>query len=483
MLTSYLPYKKVRCYILIYIKRKVLKKMNKNLREDSISSLIAKFAIPVIIGLLVNAVYNIVDRIFISNYVGEEALASLMIVFPIMMFIFALSVLIGNGASNLISIRLGENKEHQANKIFTNTIVLNTIIILVIAGISLYFLDDILVFIGATGLVFDYAKTYLSVYLFFTPVAITSYILSTVVRAEGYPNLSMYSMVLSGLTNILFDYIFICIMGMGVAGAALATGIGQTLGFIILLLHFIRKKSSLHIEKESLLPDINVVKDIIVIGFPSFLSMVGVSLFMSVFNVNLNKYGGVPAVTAMAAINSLFTIIIMPINGLQGGVQPIIGFNHGAKLTSRVRETIIKGIIIGCSFSTVAFIVIESMPQVLLSMFIDTNSNTMPIAVTGLRIFMLSLPLISINILAVAYFQATQRAKTAMFLGLLRQFFLLIPLILILPNLFNLGLVGVWLAVPVADFIGIIITVILLKYDFKKEDSSITLNMEASPLM
>ncbi len=452
--------------------------MSNSLGEEKISVLIRKFAIPVIIGLLVNAVYNIVDRIFIGNYVGEEALASLMVVFPIMMFIFALSVLIGSGGSNLISIGLGEGKLEEVNKTFTSTMVLNIITIVTLTSISLIYLDEILIFFGAGGIVFDYAKTYLGIYLLFVPVSITSYILSTIVRAEGFPKLSMYSMVISGVSNIVLDYIFIVIMDMGVVGGALATGIGQSLGFIILVLHFLMKKSTLSLEKEGLLPKPKVIKDIIVIGFPSFISMVGVSAFMSVFNFSLYKYGGVPAVTAMAAINSLFTIIIMPINGLQGGLQPIIGFNHGAKLKNRVKETIVKGIIIGCSFSTVAFIIIQSVPQFLLAMFIDINSPTMPIAVIGLRMFLLSLPVISINILSIAYFQATQKSKRAISLGLLRQFILLIPLILILPNLFNLGLLGVWLAVPVSDFICIFISIVLLKIDLKKSFNELEINLE-----
>ncbi len=448
--------------------------MNNSLKTDSIWSLIAKFSIPAVVGLVVNAIYNIVDRIFIGKYVGEEALASLMVVFPIIMFLFALSILIGMGGANLISINLGRGNKKETGKYFTTMLVSNIIVSVFSAGIILMFIEPILVALGAGGSVLESAITYLSIYLYFIPISATSFCLSSVVRAEGFPRLSMNSMLASALTNIVLDYIFIAILGYGVAGAAWATAIGQTVGFVIFTLHFLRKKSSLHFEKEFAIPQFKIVYEMMAIGVPSFLSTLSVSVSVLFLNKSLNAYGGVQAVTAMAAVNSLFTFIIMPINGVQGGIQPIIGFNHGAKQHDRVKETLIKALIVAMTFSTIAFLVIEFNPKFLLSLFISSESETMSGAVTGLRLFMGALPVLSISLMSIGYFQATQKAKIATFLGLLRQFFLLIPLLVILPKQF--GLLGVWLAVPVSDLIAVIVSAVLLVIDFrhdKKADANI----------
>lgn len=438
-----------------------------SLRNDSISSLIAKFSIPAIVGMLVNAIYNIVDRIFIGQYVGEEALASLIVVFPVIMIIFALSILTGQGGANLISISLGKGNKDDANRFFTNSVVM-TLFVSVLSTVGMFVvLEKLLVSLGAGGLVLDYAKTYLGIYLLFSPINTTSYALSTTVRAEGFPRLSMTAMILAAVTNMILDFVFIGLLDMGVAGGALATGIGQTVGFVILAHHFVAKKSTLHFDKRYIIPHLETVKEIVTIGFPSFLSTVGVSVSMLALNISLNAYGGVEAITAMAAINSLFTMIIMPINGIQGGVQPIIGFNHGAMLHNRVKETLVKAVTVAMAFSTLCFIIIQAEPRFLLALFIDPSSTTMEGAVLGLRLFMLSLPVLAISVLSIGYFQAIQKSKVAIFLGLLRQFILLIPLVYFLPKQF--GLLGVWLAIPVSDFIAIIISFIMLSIDFKHE--------------
>ncbi len=437
------------------------------LRKDSISSLIAKFSIPAIVGMLVNAIYNIVDRIFIGQYVGEDALASLIVVFPVMMFMFSLAILTGQGGANLISISLGRGNRKDANRFYTNTITLTAFVSVIASAIIFFVIEDLLRALGASGPVLENAITYLGIYALFAPIQCVSFALSTIVRAEGFPRLSMFSMIISALTNIVLDYVFIGIFGMGVAGGAIATGIGQTVGFCILASHFITRKTTLHFDKKNIIPHFDTVCEIVVIGFPSFLSTVSVSASALMLNISLTKYGGVAAITAMAAINSLFTIIIMPINGIQGGIQPIVGFNHGAKLHDRVKETLIKSLTVAGTFSLVAFLIIQGAPRFLLSMFIDPTSSTMDGAVFGLRMFMMSLPLLAVSILSIGYFQATQKPKVAIFLGLLRQFLLLMPLLFILPKF--LGLVGVWIAIPISDFISIAISALMLVIDFRHE--------------
>lgn len=442
--------------------------MDKNdLGKDSITSLIIKFSIPSIIGMLVNAIYNIVDRMFIGNFAGESALASLMIVYPVILATFAAAILLGNGGANLVAIRLGEKNKKDAEKIFTDTLVLSVISAIVMTSIMLFHIDSILYSLGATGEVFDDAKTYLSIYLLFIPISMTSYVFSSIVRAEGFPKLSMNAMIASAFTNIVLDSVFICILGMGVKGAAIATVVGQSVGFTIYALHFIRRKSNLQFQFNNVIPKLSNIKDIIIVGFPSFINIMGLCVSTYILDISLNFYGGVAAVTSMAAINSLYTIINMPISGIQNGVTPIIGYNHGAKLEDRARETLKKALLIACSFGLIMFLIIETVPHTLLSLFIDSSSDTMNVAIQGLRLFVLALPILGVNVISIGYFQATQKPKLAIGLGLLRQFGLLIPYLIILPKIF--GLTGVWLATPCADLTAIFISTTLLRFDFKKK--------------
>lgn len=439
-----------------------------SMRNDSIWSLIFKFSIPSIVGMIVNAIYNVVDRMFIGQYVGEDALASLMVVFPVMMFIFALSILIGIGGANLISVSIGKGRRDEADRYFSNTVFIAAIVC-TLAAVFIYIVaEDVLIYLGASGVVLEYALSYLGIILFFSPIQNLSFVLSTIVRSEGFPKLSMNALIVSAFTNVVLDYIFIGLMGQGVAGGALATGMAQCVGFTIYVLHFVRKKSTLHFHVKEMVPTSKTVGKIAVVGFPSFLANLGVSFSMVLLNSSLFKYGGVAAVTSMSAINSIFTLVIMPINGVQGGIQPIIGFSHGAKLHKRAKETIIKAMILACSFGLVMFIIIQSVPSLLLSIFIDSSSDTMSVAVQGIRLYMLSLPIIPLSILSTSYFQATHKAKISIFLGLLKQFMLLIPFLFILPSF--LGLIGVWISVPTADLIAVIVSLIFLSYDFRHVD-------------
>ncbi|MFA6865782.1 MAG: MATE family efflux transporter, partial [Sphaerochaetaceae bacterium] len=229
-------------------------------------------------------------------------------------------------------------------------------------------------------------------------------------------------------------------------------------------------KSVLKLRLRDFIPAWRVYSKIIAIGFSTFISTIGSSIAMSFLNRGLVKYGGTAAITSMGAINSLYTLFIMPIMGIQQGMQPIIGYNHGAKLRSRVYKTLKLGILIGVIFSTVVFILLEIFPTTFISMFLDPTSSTIPIAVTGLRIYMLMLPLLSINMFGIAFYQSTAKSGSALILGMLRQVILLIPIVMVMQNLF--GLIGVWASVPISDFISIMITVIALVVSYRREKST-----------
>ncbi len=444
--------------------------MTKDLGIKPISKLLLKFSIPAVIAMIVNAIYNIVDRIFVGKYVGENALAGLTITFPVMMLIFAFAGLIGAGGAALMSIRFGEKDIRGVSHVLGNMISMGTII----TGITLLTiflnLTGILTFFGATPEILEPASAYMKIILAGFLFQMYAFSLNGAVRTEGRPVLSMSAMMVSALTNIVLDYLFIAIFKWGVEGAAFATIIGQFTGFLFLTSFYLRGKSSIKLKLKDLVPDGKVVLAILSIGFASFVTTLGTSISMIFVNKGLSMYGGVAAITSMGAINSLFTLFIMPIMGLQQGMQPIVGYNHGAKLHKRVYETLRTVLFVAIGFSTLVFLALEIFPAIFISLFLDPSSETINVAVKGLRIVILMLPLLSINLIGVAFFQSIAKGTLSIILGVLRQFIILLPAVLILPQF--IGLDGVWAATPIADGSAILITAIVLVVNYKREMKS-----------
>jgi putative MATE family efflux protein len=425
-----------------------------------VGPLLAQYSIPAVIAMLVNAIYNVVDRIFIGRFAGEVALAGLTISFPIMMVIFAFASLIGVGGAALLSIRLGEQDEDGANKVFGNTIGFG----ILVTGITLFAiflnLEGLLGLFGATSAVMESASTYLSIIIGGFIFQMMAFILNNSVRTEGRPMLSMTAMLVSAITNILLDFLFITIFGWGVAGAAYATIAGQFTGLMILARFYLSGKSHLKLSVRDFALNGRVLARIASIGFATFVSTIGTSVALLFLNRGLSAFGGVPAVTAMGVINSLYTFFIMPIMGITQGMQPIIGYNHGARKKERVGKALRLGLSVGILFSSVVFVLLQVFPSTFIGMFLDPSSPTIAITANGLRIFMLMLPLLSINLIGISYFQAIGNGRLSMLLGMQRQFLFLLPLLFLLPRFF--GLDGVWMATPIADGLAIAITAVVL---------------------
>lgn len=435
-------------------------KNTENLGKEPIGTLLMKFSIPAIIAMVINAIYNIVDRIFIGQIVGEQALAGLTISFPLMMMSFAIGALIGQGGANLISIRLGEQDKNRADHAYATTVLMAVSLGVIFSIVILTNLGSLLSILGAEAQVLRFGSDYMSIIAIGFVFQMLGFALNSVSRAEGFPIISMISMVIPGLMNMILDYIFIARLGMGVQGAALATIIGQFVGLVILASHFLGKKSTLNLHLKDFIPDFRVMGKIMSIGSATFVSTIGTSISMMLLNVSLGIYGGTPAVTSMGAINSLYTLFIMPIMGIQGGLQPIIGYNYGAKEYDRVKEALKKALYIGVAFSTSVFLLLQVFPHSFISLFLDQDSATLPIAVKGLRIFVVMLPLLPFNLFGVAYFQAIASSRIALTLGAMRQVIYLIPLLLILPAFSRLN--GVWMATPIADSLAILTTLAFL---------------------
>ncbi len=436
----------------------------RRLGTKSIGKLLLEYSTPAIIAMIVNSIYNVVDRIFIGNYAGEAALAGLTIAFPIMMMIFAFAGLIGMGGTSLLSIKLGEENLHEANKTFGNMIGLG-IIFAVVTFVGLFFtLDPTLILFGAKAETIGPASSYMRIIIFGFFFQMIGFSLNNAIRAEGHPFLPMVAMTTSALTNIVLDYLFIVVFGWGVEGAAYATIIGQFVGFLIMILFYLRGKSILRPILGDFIPRLKTTLRIFVVGFATFIGTIGVSLALTLINRALANYGGLASVTSMGAINSIFTLFIMPVMGIRQGMQPIIGYNHGAGNSERVFKTLRLGLTVATIFAVAIFLMIQLFPEVFVKMFLDPNSETIKVAINGLRLYFLSLPIIPVSLMGVGYYQSTGNGLISMLLGL--QILILIPVISILPPLF--GLTGVWISYPVADVILVTITIILLTGSYQK---------------
>ncbi len=441
---------------------------SKMLGEEDIKSLLLKFSIPAIVGMVVNALYNVVDQIFIGKGVGSLGIAGVFIGNPIALILMAFGMLVGIGGNSLVSIRLGQNRDEEAQKIFGNSFVLLIIISLILSTVGLIFLEPMLRFFGASETILPYSMAYMKIILLGAPLQSIGFGLNNFIRGEGNPRTAMTTMLLGAILNTILDPIFIFVFNMGIRGAALATIIAQGASAIWVIRYFYSDKSMLKLKKENMKLEKNIIKEIISIGFAPFSMQLAASTVTMFLNNSLNTYGGDMAVSSMGIIHSITLMTLMPIFGINQGVQPIIGFNYGAERYERVREALRIAIISATTIVVIGFIIIQTMPEKIFNIFMEKGTNIdelMAIGVKGLRINLSMLPVIGFQIVSSNYFQATGKPKKSAFLGLSRQVLILIPALIILPRFF--GLTGVWAAAAVSDLLATITTGLFLFYDLK----------------
>ncbi|WP_341877897.1 MATE family efflux transporter [Defluviitalea saccharophila] len=447
------------------------------LRSEHIGTLLLKFSIPAIVGMLVNALYNIVDRIFIGQGVNALAITGIGLVFPIMTVMMAFGMLIGIGSTALISIRLGEKRQDEAEHILGNAFTLLVIVSLAITVLGLIFIDPLLVIFGASPDTIGYAKDYIVIILYGAIFNALGFGLNNIIRAEGNPKAAMLTMLLGAIINTILDPIFIFVFNMGVKGAAYATIIGQLANTIYVLSYFNSKKSILKIHRKHMKPSKEIVMGIFAIGMSPFAMQLAASVVQLLSNNALKAHGGDLAIGAMSIISSAVMIFFMPIFGINQGAQPIIGYNYGAKQYDRVKHTLKLAVGAATMISLIGFITVQVFPQGIIRIF-NNDPELIRIGSSGIRVYLAMMPIIGFQIVSANYFQAIGKAKISMFLSLLRQVTLLIPLLLILPPIF--GLTGVWLSAPTADFISSIITGIFVWRDMRKldEDHALVLALQ-----
>lgn len=439
---------------------------SKQLGEQKVSKLLMTFSIPAIVGMLVNALYNVVDRAFIGNSpdIGELGIAGITIGFPIMIIMMALSLLVGIGGGALAAIRLGEQKKEEADHIIANALVLHTVITIVLSVLGLTFLKPILALFGASPAVLPFAQDYMQIILIGAIFGGTSMCLNNFIRVDGSPNIAMFTMLIGAGVNTILDPIFIYVFHWGIKGAAFATVISQAVTFIWVIRYFISTKSHLKIKRVNFKLDSIIVRSILAIGLPSCLMQLANSVMNIILNKSLNIYGGDIAISGMGIINSIQLLMIMPVLGISQGAQPIIGYNFGAKQYKRVLETLKLAIIAATAIVTIGFISTRLFPTQLIGTF-NKNPELLSFGTYALKTFFLFLPTVGFQIISSTYFQAVGKTKPATFLTLTRQVIVLIPAILILPRFF--GLEGILYAGPLSDLISAILTGLWLRHELK----------------
>jgi putative MATE family efflux protein len=438
----------------------------KQLGEARIGPLLARFALPSIIGMVVSALYNIVDRVFIGRGVGTLALAGVTVAFAFQLIQIAFSVLIGIGAAALISLSLGEGKKDKAERVLGTGLTLNLGISIVMAGLGIAFLDPLLRLFGASADVLPYAHSFTFVVLLGCPVAIISTGFNGFIRAEGNPKFAMITQLTGPLLNIVLCPFFIFVLKLGIVGSALANVISQTVGSIWVLSYYFSGRSMLKLKAANLLPRLDIALAIVALGSPTALSEFASSIMNGILNNQLERFGGDVAVSAMGIVFAISNLVYLTLLGINMGMQPIIGYNIGAKLYRRVMQVERVAIIAATIVSTLCFMIIQLFPSACVSLFAGSDSSVREIGSYALKHYFFLLPLVGFQVLGSGYFQAAGQPAKSLLLGLSRQFILLVPLLFILPLLW--GLDGIWNAQPVADCASFLVTLLFLGREMRK---------------
>lgn len=436
--------------------------------EEKIGKLLLRFSLPAIAGMMVMATYNIVDTIFVG-ILGSEAIAALSVAFPFQMILGAIAVGTGVGAASLISRSLGSGDKEQAVKAVGQVIGLSLVFGALIALLGFTYLDPLLHLFGATPEIAALTGEYVVVITTGSVMFFLIMGLNNIVRAVGHPTLSMKVMIISALTNIILDPIFIFTLGMGVRGAAIATVLAKVIGVAIMLHFFIMGSSEIKISFACLKPRPETIRKIYVIGFPAMILQVSTNISLIIANNILAAYGHLP-IAALGLIFRLFMFALMPVIGLAQGLMPIIGYNYGAGQLLRIREAIVKGTLVSTAIVVFFGVIYFSFPSFFLSIF-SSEQELLSLASRALKIMVIMFPVVGAQVVFSTYFQAAGRGLPSLMLSILREVLLFIPFLLIFSAYF--GLDGVWFSRPASDFLAFLFTFYLITRELKKHNLSL----------
>jgi putative MATE family efflux protein len=448
------------------------------LGTEGIGKLLLKFSIPAIVGMVVNAIYNVVDRLFVGRGVNEIALGGLALVMPLMTIVMAISMLFGVGAANMISMRLGQNRRAEAENALNHCFWANIILGVVTMVLQFIFLDSLLSILGAQegSEALGYAKDYYWIILLGQVFLMVGFSFSHCTRAQGFPVISMISMFIGAGINFVLDPLFIFGFGWGVEGAAWATIIAQFVQMVWMLSFNFSKKAVIRLRLRSFKPSLRILGQMAMFGSSQFVLQFIMSGVQLIYNAVISKAGveamgaangGDIAISAMSIQGTFVMLIIMPIFGINQGAQPILGFNYGAGKFHRVLKAYLSAVVVASICSVLGFIMTQTMSMQLVRLFAPRGSaDLMELASTALRVTTFMLPFVGFQIVSTNFFVVTGRPKMSIILSLLRQCIVLIPCLFIFSRLW--GLSGVIAAMPVADGAATVITGIMIFFEMKK---------------
>ena len=435
------------------------------LGTESIGKLLMQYAVPAIIAMTASSLYNMVDSIFIGHGVGTMALSALALTFPLMNLGAAFGALVGVGAATLISVKLGQKDYDTAQRVLGNVFVLNILLGLAFTVIVFPFLNPILYFFGGSDETVEYARQFMEIILLGNVVTHLYLGLNAVLRASGHPKQAMYATIATVAINTILAPIFIFMFDWGIRGAAIATVSAQVIALLWQLKQFNNANELLHFRRGIFRLKRKIVFDSLAIGMSPFLMNLAACLIVILINQGLKKYGGDLAIGAFGIVNRLVFIVVMIVMGLDQGMQPIAGYNFGAKLYDRVNKVLKLTIIYATCVTTFGFLVGMLAPNLVVGIF-TSDAELTELSATGLRITVMFFPIIGFQMVTSNFFQSIGMAGKAIFLSLTRQMLILLPCLLILPHFF--GVAGVWYSMPVSDLLASLIALVMLVYQFRK---------------
>lgn len=439
------------------------------LGTENIGMLLLKYATPSIVAMTASSVYNMMDSMFIGHGVGALAIAGLAVTFPFMNLAAAFGAMVGIGATTVVSMKLGQQDHEGAELAMGNVVLLNLIIGTLFAVVSLIFLDPILYFFGASDQTLPYAREYMVVILLGNVVTHLYRGLSDVMRASGYPKKSMYATIVSLIINAILNYLFIFEFGMGIMGAALSTVIAQMLALAYILYHFSKPSSLLHFKRDIFRFDRRIAGRVLSIGMSPFVVNALACFVVMLINNGLKENGGDLYIGAYGICNRVVFFFLMIVMGINQGMQPIVGYNYGARKFDRVIQTYKYTVVSAVALNTIGFLLCQFATEYVVSLF-TKESDLIGICSHALCIMTVVLPLVGFQMVSNNFFQSIGKARIAIFLSTNRQLLFLIPCLLVLPRYY--GADGIWWSLPISDMISVFVVLVMIIYqlrEFKKE--------------
>ena len=431
---------------------------------EPIGKLLVRQAVPAAIGILVMSLNILIDTIFVGHWIGSQAIAAINVVLPVSFFIAALGMSIGVGGSSIISRALGSKSKSKALKTFGNQITLTLTLTLTFIAFGLFFIDEIIPVFGGKGTIYEPSKIYYRIVLYGVPLLALCMMGNTVIRAEGKPKFAMYAMMIPSVSNLILDVILIKFLDLGMTGAAWATTFSYAFCFAFVFWFFISKHSEMKINWSHLGLKKKIVSEISSLGSVTLTRQAVVSVTYLLMNNILFEFGGETSVTAYAIVSRMLMFALFPIFGITQGFIPIAGFNYGAKNYNRVKQTIGIAIRYSIILATLIFVLLFGFPELITKAF-TTDISVIENTPNAMRWVFSATPIIAIQLIGAAYFQAVGKATPALLLTLSRQAFFFIPLIFILPLWY--GELGVWMAFPASDVLSTLVTAYFLQKEIK----------------